>query len=159
MRGALDLHRIFLSTWNERNIKTSLYIYYEVQWCILRDKQVCLKFSTDLVLQICNKGKRMSEVLKAVTMNILVYLVKILYRLVDGHNWSNRRKHGFNIAGKTVNLQRRSHYVNVQNECYRHCLHTAWGVSSLVTRSGLINSLEFFWRIAIGFVFHTVDIS
>jgi hypothetical protein len=35
------------------------------------------------VLQIFNKEKGISEVLKAVTMNILAYWVKILYRLFD----------------------------------------------------------------------------
>ena len=160
--------------WNERNFKTSLYIYNEVQWCSLQDKRLCLKCSTDFVLQIFNKGKLISEVLKTGTMNILVYWVKILYRLVDWHNWRYWRKHGFStrIAVKAVTLQRISHNVNPQSQHYHyhhrrrrrrrrhhrhhhhhhHHHHTAWRIIGLVTHSGPNNSLEVFLRIALGFV-------
>jgi len=142
-----------------RNFKTSLYIHYEVQWCSLQDKRAYLKLSTDFVLQIFNKGKRIPEVLKAVTMNILVHWLKILCKLFDWHNWRYWRKHGFSIPGKTVTLQRRSYNINQQNEHYHHHLHTSWRIIGLAIHSDPNNSLEIILRIALGFISHTVDIS
>jgi hypothetical protein len=87
-------------------------------------------------------------------MNILVYWVKILYRLVDWHNWRYWRKHGFStrIVGKAVSLQRILLNVNLQNHHHHHHHHTAWTIVGLITHSGPNNSLEAFLRIALGFV-------